>query len=145
MSANESRPSSDGAVRFEPLPVRPGLYYRFHHPAVPLDAEHARSTPMHDGDLPEQQGWSCFADPHSLWCYLHALDWVSAPEEVDFHERHVVAFEGSQIGTGIDHEPLVMPQAEPELRISWQEFEQRLSATERQPDTWAPCKAYRRR
>ncbi|SEP50608.1 hypothetical protein [Amycolatopsis saalfeldensis] len=139
MAASESVPPSCGFVPFDPLPVRPGLYYRFHHPAVPLDVEHARSVPMHDGDLPEQDGWSCFADPHSLWCYLHALDWLSAPEEVDFHERHVVAFGGSQIGTGIDHEPLVMPEGDPELRLSWHEFEQRLSVTERPSDTWAPC------
>jgi hypothetical protein len=100
---------------------------------------------MHAGDLPEQDGWSCFADPHSLWSYLHALDWVSAPEEVDFHERHVVAFHGTRIGTGIDHEPLVLPHGEPQLRLSWPEFEQRLQVTERSPETWSPDCACRRR
>lgn len=145
MTSTDLGQPSDDAAGCPPLPVRPGLYYRFHHPAVPFDATHARSVPMHTSDLPEQQGFSCFPDPHSLWRYLHALDWVSAPDEVDFHERHVVAFHGTRIGTGIDGEPLVLPHGEPQLRLSWSDFEQRLRTTDQPPEIWSPDQAYRRR
>ena len=117
------------------LPCRPGLYYRLHHPAVPLDAAHARSVPM-GGDLPIQQGFSALPDPHSLYQYLHLMDWISAPEEVDFHKRWVVAFTGGCTRTGIDGEPLVVPDARYSLWLSWPRFLARLAVTPRPERVW---------
>jgi hypothetical protein len=125
----------------EPLPVRPGLYYRLHHPAVPLDPRHARSVPMH-GAFPIRPGFSALADPHSLWRYLHEMDWIAAPRAVDFHERQVVAFTGTPVGVGIDSEPLVLPES-CVLRLSWPRFETRLAVTPRPQRIWSAAQGRR--
>lgn len=127
----------------EALPSRPGLYYRLHHPAVPLDAAYARSVPM-SGGLPVQQGFSTLPDPHSLYQYLHLMDWIGAPE-VDFHERWVVAFTGACTRTGIDGEPLVVPDAEWALWLAWPRFLARLAVTPRPERVWSLALACRLR
>ena len=122
------------------LPTGPGLFYRLHHPAVPLDAAHARSVPMHGG-LPVQEGFSALPDPHSLYQYLLLMDWIAAPEEVDFHARWVVAFTGACTRTGVDGEPLVVPDGGWTLWLSWARFLARLAVTPRPEHAWSPAPA----
>lgn len=127
------RPEGDAMRRTaagpEPLPQSPDFFYRFHHKDAPFGPEHAQSYSLTGGDEP-QRGFSTFRSPHDLHHYLHAMDWVDAPEEVDFHDRHVIGFHGHQVGHGIDHEPLAVPhENHPDLKISWNEFQNRLPHT----------------
>jgi hypothetical protein len=44
------------------------------------------------------------------------MDWIDH-SGIDFDERDTVAFTGNRIGTGIDGEPLVMPDGQVVERI----------------------------
>lgn len=113
----------------QPLPTGDDFFYRFHHKDTPFGPQHARSYGMHGDDEP-QKGYSSFRSPHDLHHYLHAMDWVDEPEEVGFRDRHVIGFRGTQVGQGLDKEPLAVPRGhEPDLKIGWDEFQRRLPAT----------------
>jgi hypothetical protein len=133
------------------MPDRSGIWYRAHLRDQPLDEAHARSRPLRNvwkpgsGLVPSygddqyrgdrvnaevgQRGYSSFGSPFHLAAYMHKFGWPSRPEETQFGDRDVIAFHGRRVGTGMDREPLVIPEPDHSCcgrvvhsRMSWDHF-----------------------
>lgn len=99
------------------------LWWRQHPEGRPFSPEDATSeawAPGHQGA--PTQGFSCFKDPWDLWVYLN----VARRRGGD-----IIGFTGTQVGTGLDGEPTVVPDMQIVYRYSWDEFMVELEDTPR--------------
>ena len=123
------------------------VYYRVHSMSVPFDAEHAWSYmvgPL-DGQVGVEECHTCWGKGEAegpdgfgtCWkcggeCTVEAdrgySCWASAAEMIEYgNDRldtsttRVMEFEGEQVGTGSDDEPLVVPSRVVRV-MTWAEF-----------------------
>lgn len=100
-------------------------YYRAHRKKDEFSADEAWSLPLHHGD--EARGYSVFSSPGALHAYVLSGKYPDLTIDVKAGNREVLIFAGEEVGTGADGEPLVVPYVdEPDERISWEEFCQKL-------------------
>lgn len=91
-----------------------GLFWRFHDPARPFTEDDATSTPIwNDQGRPAQKGYSALPDPWVLYTYGFRMGWVS---DAWVNDDDVIGFRGRVAGTGVDDEPLVIPEGPPVYR-----------------------------
>lgn len=97
-------------------------FYRLHHRnkpwvANPTSQEFAQTgfdqVRRRVGE--EAPGYSAFENPWHLFDYITRRRWR-------YDEDDVVAFTGTEVGKGVDGEPLVLPEGLPTRRWRWEDF-----------------------
>jgi len=91
-------------------------FWRAHPNSRPFSPEDATSREWHGEGEPDA-GYSSFDTPHELFGYFNP------GERHPGHDSHVVEFSGQRVGTGMDGEPLVMPDMNTVKHHDWRDVE----------------------
>lgn len=127
-----------GASRRASLVTRPGVFWRAHPVGRPFEVGGGSSQiiftekELETHNFPEpltrvSEGYSSFADPGHLWQYAVEMGWADDGGDWLTDPVDIIAFEGKIVGSGWDGEPTVRPTSQPFERMSWEDFDLKVS------------------
>lgn len=101
------------------IPNRDGFWWRLHDPSDPFGPGMGRSKPIGRPYM-VRPGYSCWPSPWDVAVYAVLYGWTTGKGRAS--QAEVLCFTGSQIGVGVDEEPLVDPDGKMVYRYSVEQF-----------------------